>query len=448
MRVPPGPPPRKRGLISTLRYGMAFFSDPIGFVGGRFAQYGDIYYAPSGGVGLYVLKDPDHVRDVLITKADDFAKQHSAFEALSEVLGQGLLTTDGDVWKRHRRLLAPAFSKKAIEGYTDGMVRETETTLNRLRDGKPVDIANEMTDLTLRIVGRTLMGIDVSRDVGRIAGAMSSFQTALAIPRGLPRLVRGPIQERSRRARAELDAMILRVIEERRDSEVRGSDLLQMLLDSSDPENPSDKLSFKEIQDELVTFLLAGHETTSNTLTWALYLLSQHPDVERALRQELSSVLGTRLPTGSDVDQLRLASQIIKEAMRLYPPAYALARRAVRDTQIGPYNVPRRSEVVIWIYFTHRDARYFPEPEQFRPERFEPEAEASRPRHAYLPFGLGPRACIGRSFAQVEATILLASLLQRFTFRYDAKKPPRMRARITLTPAGGLVLVPQSIPPT
>jgi cytochrome P450 len=176
-------------------------------------------------------------------------------------------------------------------------------------------------------------------------------------------------------------------------------------------------------------------------------LLSQNPAVERALRQELSSVLGTRLPNGSDIDQLDLASRIIKESMRLYPPAYALARRAVRDTTIGPYKVPRRSEVVIWIYFTHRDSRYYPQPEQFRPDRFLPDDEAARPRQAYLPFGLGARACIGRSFAQVEATILLASLLQRFTFRYTAKTPPRMRARITLTPAGGLVLVPHAVAP-
>lgn len=441
--LPPGPPARGTGLLGTVRYGLSFFLDPFGFVGGRFERYGDIYHAPSGGVGLYVVKDPDHVRDVLVTRSDDFEKTHTAFESLSEVLGQGLLTSDGDVWRRHRRLLGPAFGKKAIEGYVSGMVREAEGSVARLKDGERRDMAAEMTDLTLRIVGRTLLGIDVSREVGRVARAMSTFQTSLALPRSFPALVRRPLAVRSQRARADLDALILRVIEERRASGKATPDLLQMLLDATDPENPGDRLSSKEIQDELVTFLLAGHETTSNTLAWALHLVSRHPEVERALTEELDRVLGGRLPGPEDIDKLGLADRIIKESMRLYPPAYVLARRAARETRIGQYTVPRGSEVVVWIYFTHRDPRYFPDPEAFKPERFEEAEEARRPRQAYVPFGAGPRACIGRAFAQIEATVLLACLYQRFVFRPADGKPVKARPRITLSPAGGLPMIPR-----
>lgn len=444
--LPPGPPPRSRGFLSTVKYGLAFFLDPFRFVGGRFAEFGDIYYAPSGGVGLYVVKDPDHVRDVLVTHADAFTKTHTAFESLSEVLGEGLLTTDGAVWQRHRRLLGPAFGKKAIDGYLAGMVREAEVTLARMRDGEARDVAADLTDLTLRIVGRTLLGIDVSRDVGRVASAMNTFQTSLAAPRGLPRFLRGPVERRAAGARADLDTMIGAVIEARRNSGRGASDLLQMLLDATDPDNPGDRLSAKEIKDELVTFLLAGHETTSNALAWTMYLLSQNQPAEQALLDELRGTLGDRLPQPEDMEKLAYASRVVKEAMRLYPPAFVLARRAARETTIGRYVVPRGSEVVVWLYFTHRDPRYYPDPESFRPERFEAEAEAARPKQSYLPFGAGPRACIGRAFAQAEATLLLACLYQRFTFRYAQAVPPKPRARITLAPAGGLKMIPRARP--
>jgi cytochrome P450 len=284
----------------------------------------------------------------------------------------------------------------------------------------------------------------VSSEVTRVAQAMGTFQTSLAIPRGLPAALRRPIEKRAQRARAGLDELISRVIAERRASGRRVPDLLQMLLDATDPENPADRLTEKEIMDELVTFLLAGHETTSNTLTWALYLISQSPEVERKLVEELGRELGDRLPRPEDLERLVYTDRVVKEAMRLYPPAFVLARRAARDTTIGPYAVPRGSEVVVWTYFTHRDPRYYPEPEAFRPERFEEAEEARRPKQAYLPFGAGPRACIGRAFAQSEATILLACLYQRFVFQYPKKTPPRMRPRITLTPAGGLRMVPRS----
>ncbi len=391
-------------------------------------------------MGLYVVKHPDHIREVLVTQSDAFEKTHTAFENLSTVLGQGLLTTDGDVWRRHRRILGPAFAKKAIESCVEGMVVETRTTLDRMRPGRPVDASREMIDLTLRIVGRTLLGIDLASEVEKVGRAMRIFQTSLAVPASLPRAVRWPVTRVTERALADLDGVIDSVLSFRKEASRRRNDLLQMLLDAVDPEDPSVRLSDKEIRDELVTFLLAGHETTSNTLTWALYLISQNPDVEAELCREIDDVLAGREPTSTDVDKLVFTEKVVQEAMRLYPPAYVLARRAARDTKLGQYEVPKGSEVVVWLYFTHRDARFYPEPLAFRPHRFDAAEEAKRPKQSYLPFGAGPRACIGRAFAMVEATVVLASLYQKSVYRYRGQRPPRMRPRITLTPADGMPL--------
>lgn len=437
-RVPPGPPPREGGLLSTLRYAASFYFDSLGFIRGRFDRYGDIYYAPSRGVGLYVLRHPDHIRDVLVTQADAFEKTHTAFDSLSAVLGQGLLTSDGEVWMRHRRLLAPAFSKKAVEACVGAMVDETRVSIDRMRPGERHDVAREMTDLTLRIVGKTLLGIDLASEVETVARSMRSLQTFLALPRAVPEVLAWPMRRAMSRAIADLDGVIGRVIAHRRAGGSRRGDLLQMLLDAVDPEDPSVRLSSSEIRDELVTFLLAGHETTSNTLAWALYLLSQAPDVERELVREIDDVLGGAPPTAENVGRLEYTERVVKEAMRMYPPAYVLARRAGRDATIGPWEVPRGSEVVVWTYFTHHDPRYYPEPDVFRPARFTPEEEARRPKQAYLPFGAGPRACIGRSFAMVEATAVLACLYQRRSFGYESPRPPKPAPRITLSPAGGI----------
>jgi cytochrome P450 len=197
------------------------------------------------------------------------------------------------------------------------------------------------------------------------------------------------------------------------------------------------------VRDELVTFLLAGHETTSNTLAWALYLLSQSPAAEAKLCAEIDQVLAGRPPEADDLERLRYAEQIIKEALRLYPPAFAIPRSVSRDVRLGGYDVPAGSEVIAWVYFTHRDPAAFPDPEAFRPERFEPEAEARLPRGAYLPFGAGPRACIGRAFAMSEAVAALACLYQTHTFEYAGRKPPRLAGRITLAPGGGLPMRPR-----
>jgi cytochrome P450 len=435
---PLGPPPRAGDVLSSLRYGLKFFLDPIRFVGERFERYGDPYFAPSSDGGLYVVRKHEHIRDVLVTHADKFAKTHTALQSLSSVLGSGLLTSDGAVWRKHRRLANPAFGKRAIDSYVPAMVDVAEDAANKFRHGEFVALAPRMIDLTLRVVGRTLLGTDVAEDIDAIGRAMSSFQSFLVVPSKLPSLVRRPIERRLETSVSALDTLVHRILRERRNARVDPPDLMQMLLDASDSEGveTDGALSEQEVRDELVTFLLAGHETTSNTLTWAFDCLARHPAVERRLREELKRVVGNRRITADDLSALTFTTAIVHETMRLYPPAYVVARRAIEEASIGRYVVPRGSEVILWTYFAHRDPEVFSDPDQFAPERFI--GSNAFPKCAYIPFGVGPRVCIGRAFAIAEATIALAAIARRWSFQSMTREPPKPVPRITLAPRGGV----------
>ncbi len=437
--LPPGPPPRD-GVLATARYAAGFLFDPLGFVGGRFSRYGDIYYAPSKGRGLYVLRHPDHLREVLVTRAASFAKTHTAFARLSLVLGEGLLTTDGDTWKRQRRMVQPAFAHDRLAGYATVMVEEAARAASAWHDGETRDMSREMMQLTLRVVCRALFGHDVSqRHIDDVSRAMTLFQASLIGLELLPSWMPSPQKARLARALATLDAMTYSVIAERRRRGADGAtDLLQRLIDAVDDEGDRGKLTEKELRDQLVTLLLAGHETTSHALTWTLYLLSQNPAATRDLHAELDGVLGDRDPTYDDLARLPLTDQIFQESMRLYPPVYTIARQAKEDTEIGGYPVPAGSDVMLWVYMTHHDPRFFPDPHAFRPSRFSPEEEARRPKLAFLPFGAGPRACIGKVFAMVEGRLLLATLARRFRFDLAPGQRVEAQPRITLVPRYGM----------
>ena len=443
---PPGPPPRK-GLVDDVRYYWAFARDPIATVAGRFATYGDIYYAPSRDGGLYVIKHPDHIRDVLFTHAAAFHKTHTALDRLSHVLGDGLLTTDGAVWKRHRRMIQPAFHKPRLRQYAAMMAGEADALARRWRDGQTEDMGSAMMGLTLRIVSKSLFSHDVEADIGRVADLMDAFQTSLSGPSILPRWVPSPARRRLQLSVQAMDEMMHGLIEKRRKESAETNsgamgdgppDLLQMLLAAKDDEGDGGGLSDKEIRDQLVTFFVAGHETTSHALTWTWYLLSQNPRAEKALHDELDAVLGGRLPEPGDLDSLPYTEQVIQEAMRLYPPAYAIPRKAHAEASIGEYAVAPGSEVIIWIYMTHRDARFYPDPEKFEPERFAPDRRAELPKLAYLPFGAGARACIGKIFAMVEAKVIVATLAQRFSPRLAPGQRVGVKPRVTLLPKYGM----------
>lgn len=445
-RVPPGPPQRRGGVLGDVAYYLRFMRDPMGFVAGRFETYGDLYYTPTPDGGLYVLKHPDHLREVLATRSASFAKKHTAFETLQKVLGDGLLTTDGEVWKRHRRMLQPAFNKKRMAGYAESMADEARVTEARWGDGQRVDMSREMMELTLRIVGRTLFNHTMGTDTDHVKAAMSSFQSLLSRPDVLPEWIPSPQRRKFRRALGSLDAMIYGMVHARRAIEPAAApqDVLQMLLGATDNEDGDEDgggLTATEVRDHLVTLFLAGHETTSHALTWALYLLSQNRDAWDRLTGELDTVLGDRMPGYEDLEALPYTEAVMSEAMRLYPPAYMVARRAVADTEIGGYQVPAGAEVVAWIYMTHRDPRWYPQPLAFRPERFEPEARAALPKMAYVPFGGGPRACIGAAFAMVEARLILATLASRYRFELEPGHRVAIQPRITLVPKGGMPMI-------
>jgi cytochrome P450 len=462
-RVPKGPPPR-RGVVDALKYVWGFATNPIGFVGDRFARYGDVYFVPppakdllgrfrpgAGNVpeeevadrGLFVFKHPDHVREVLVTRASSFGKDHTAFRSLSQVLGEGLLTTDGDQWKRQRRMVAPAFAPARLAGYARVMTEESLRTVRDWRDGQVIDLGAEMTALTLRVVSRALFGHDSTGDTASVAHAMSTFQDWLTRPDVFPKAF-SPQRRAIARSIETLDRIIYGLIEKRRakaaasgravDGKGAVPDLLGLLVTAVDEEGDGGTMSEREVRDQLVTLFLAGHETTSHALTWTIYLLSQHPQAMLELQRELADVLGGRAAEYDDLPKLPWTGQVFDEAMRLFPPVYSLARRAVEDTEIGGFAIPKGSEVMIWTYFTQRDPRFYPEPDVFRPERFAPGEEAKLPRMAYLPFGGGPRACIGKAFATMEGRLLLANLVQRFSFELVKGQRVIPRPKITLVP--------------
>ena len=433
-----GPTPGGRWTALFQQAGLLF--DPFGVVAGRFARYGDLYRVTTRHGALFVARHPDHLRDVLVTHASKYTKQHSAFRQLARVLGDGLLTSDGATWQRQRRMVQPAFARARMDGYADAMVAEASRTVAGWRDGEAREVSADMMELTLRVVSRTLFGHDAGGDVGDVARAMKDFQSIAARPDLLPAWMPSPWRRRLDRAVATLDRIIHDIIARRREAGAagKGDDLLQMLVDAVDEEGDGQGLSLQEMRDQLVTLFLAGHETTSHALTWTLYLLSQNPAAESRLHAELDAVLAGRAPTLADLDALPYTEQVIKESMRLYPPVYMIARQAAEDTTIGGHHVPRGSEVVLWVYLTHRDPRWFPDHASFRPERFAPEAEAALPKLAWLPFGAGPRACIGRGFAMMEAKLLLAVMAQRHRLALVPGHRVEVLPRVTLVPRHGM----------
>lgn len=447
--VRPPSPPVPAGWVGRLRSLHAFVHDLIGVVGRRFDSLGDIYYVPNADGGLYVIRHPDHIREVLVTNAECWAKTHSAFIRLGRVLGQGLLNTDGEVWRRHRRMIQPAFHKERLQAYSEMMVQEATDMIGRWHDGRPVDLGSELTGVTLHIVSRALFSHEVGADMDAITGAVTVLQDSFAQPDLLPRWLSSPRRRKVRRALRSIDEVMYRLIASRRHgidaAAVRDAgesvDLLQRLLDARDEEGDGTGLSDKEIRDQLVTFFLAGHETTSQALTWTFYLLSQHPDVVAKLHDEFERVLGGRVPRFEDFDSLPYTEQVVKESMRLYPPVFAVARKAAADTRIGDYFVPAGSEVALWIYMAHHDPRWFPQPETFDPERFADPESVQRMKNAYLPFGLGGRTCIGKTFATIEAVLILATVAQRFRLSLAPDHRVALKPRVTLTPKFGMKMI-------
>lgn len=436
---PPGPRQAVplAGLLAYRRGALPFFQSLA-------RRYGDISHFRLAQQEAFFLNHPDYIREVLVTNHQNFMKG-LALQRAKRLLGEGLLTSEGDFHRRQKRLAQPAFHRARIASYATVMTNYAVEMSGRWRDGEILDVSQEMMRLTLAIVGKTLFDADVERDATDVGEAMSVVMdlfNTISIPfYDLLIKLRLPQTRRFDLAKERLDSIIYRLIEERRLSGEDRGDLLSMLLLAQDPEEQGSRMTDEQLRDEAMTIFLAGHETTSNALTWTWYLLSQHPEVEATCHQEIDRVVGSGLPDLDSISSLPYTEKVLLESMRMFPPAWALGRMALNDCEIGGYLVPKGSLVLMSQYVMHRDSRYFPEPDRFDPERWAPELREARPQFSYFPFGGGPRRCIGEGFAWSEGILLLATLARRWQMRLVANHPVELRPVITLRPKYGMKMV-------
>ena len=404
---------------------------------------GPICYTKLLGKRIYFVNDAEYVKRILLDNLANYPKSVTYRNNLRPFLGDGLLISEGDFWKRQRRLAQPAFHLRRLKVLAAAMADAAARMSGGWEHGRVMDVMAAMNAVTMDIVATTLFGADVSGDIGEVAEAMTVLQEETGRVRpaaffDLPDFLVRPRGKRFRNAVATLDRIVNRIIAERRASGETRDDLLSMLLEARD-EDTGEGMTDKQLRDELVTLFLAGHETTAIALTWTFHLLAQNPRAETLLQAEVDEVLGERAaPAFEDLERLPYARLVADEAMRLYPPAYVFSRRAAGDDQLGPFRMPAGAHIVISPYALHRRPDYWPEPDAFWPERFAPGARTDRPKLAYLPFGGGPRICIGNSFAMMEHAIVLAAAVRRWRLESIPGREVRTEPRITLRPRGGL----------
>jgi cytochrome P450 len=415
----------------------------VGFCLQNARKYGDIVYYEAGPLHVYQLNHPDYIKDVLVTHGRNFIKDPWT-EGLKNILGEGLLTSEGEFHLRQRRLAQPVFHRQRIASYADVMTANADQVSSRWHDGERVDMSEEMMGLTLNVVAKTLFSSNVEEETEEIGGALTAFLEwwfIVTLPGGnIVRKLPLPINRRYEQSVERMDKTIYRLIGEHRASGDQG-DLLSMLLQAQDTEGGSGRMTDLQVRDEAITIFLAGHETTANALTWTWYLLSRNPSVEAQLHEELDRVLGGRVPTLSDIPQLKYTEMVFSEAMRLFPPAWAIGRRPIEDYEVGGYHVPVGAVITMCQFVVHRDPRFYPNPARFDPMRWTPEEKAKRPKFAYFPFGGGNRLCIGESFAWMEGVLVLATLAQEWRARLAPGHKVGTRPRVTLRPAGGMPML-------
>lgn len=443
-RFPPG---LKRNLPFYLFSGFFRPGNPLLLFEYLASTFGRVSSYRIGPSDVVVMNDPELIRQVLVVQPQNFIKERTQ-RRMKILLGEGLITSDGEIHKRQRRIAAPAFHRQRIQAYASVMVERAAAMRDPWSPGVEIDAAAEMMRLALQIVARTLFNSDVTSDVQHINDEVNAIMRLYNFLIALPRaedLLHLPIPGlmRFRRARRRLDKIVYRMIEARRQEGIDGGDLLSMLLAARDDEDDHSGMSDEQLRDEVLTIFLAGYETVANALAWTWLLLAQNPEAETKLHEEIDSVLGGRLPTLEDLPQLRYAEMVLAESMRLYPPAWAMGRQAIRDVEVGPYKLPAGSYVFFSQYIIQRNAEYFPEPLRFDPERFTAERKADRPRFAYFPFGGGNRQCIGESFAWMEAILSLTTIAQRWRLKLVPGQRIEVQPKITLRPKYGIRMVPE-----
>lgn len=428
-------PPGTYGLRNLRR----FMGEPLPFLEESTARYGDVVDFLVAGKRWVLLNHPADIEAMFVTHAavmgrDDYSR------ILKRVLGNGLLTSDGELWKRQRKLAGAAFTPKRIKGYASAMASVTDRGLGRLKTGETVNLHDEMSHLTMDVVADVLFGAGLGPgDVQTVGSSMEVFNDyfgrsleAILLPPWVPT----PRNQAMARALERIDRLVYRLIDERRAETQRGvvrDDLLGAMVAATDEAGGMDD---RQLRDESITLFLAGHETTALALTHALYLVAQHPEIEARMLAEIRSVLGDRLPTEADVPRLALTERVIKEAMRLLPPAWLTGREATADVELNGMRFEKGTQFLVSQWLVHRDPRWFSDPEVFDPDRFLPERSKERPRFAYFPFGGGPRTCIGSHFAMMEAVLMLAITLRRFHVELLPHTRLDFAPSVTLRPNG------------
>ena len=402
-------------------------------------KYGDLAHYKIGWNHIVFLNHPDYIREVLVVQNDNFVKERTVRRS-KMLLGEGMITAEGTQHRAQRQVAQPAFHRQRIPDYAATVVREAARMRDRWHDGEQRDIAIDMMHLTLSIVAETLFAADLREEVHELADAINrimglyNFLVMLPAAEWLVHM-RPPGLAAFVRARKRIDAVVHRMIEAHRKHPSDGGSLLDLMLAASPDRSPAAE---KSLRDQVITIFLAGYETVANALSWTWYLLSQNPDAERRLHQEIDLELQGRLPGYEDIPRLRYAEMVLAESMRLYPPAWAMGRYALHDFSLGDYFLPAKTTVLMSQFVTHRDPRFFPDPLRFNPDRFTPEAKARRTRFTYFPFGAGFRQCIGESFAWMEGVLVLATLAQKWKLRLVPGHAVEPEPLITLRPKYGM----------
>jgi cytochrome P450 len=452
MNLPPGPINYNAGIGLTWRHAFRLWWDPLVFVRELAKEYGDVVFYRLFGYEAYQIYHPDLVREILVTQAKSFIRSERQMGIIKSYVGEGVLTSEGEFWRRQRRIVQPAFAMKAIERMTRIQVEEAAVLLDRWREGAEVHIHVEMIRLTIRAVSRALFGRLTEGAEAELAQAIvklseSSFGE-VSSPIKLPDWLPLPLMLRIKAAKAYVQKYVGETIARRRAAGEAGDDLLGMLLTSVDDQGDGKGMTDQQAYNEALSMFFAGHHTTAACLCWTLYLLATHPQWMRRVRGEAQAVLGERLPTMADMGELPIAMMVLKESMRMYPPAWSLfCREAVEEVELGGYTISKGGWCFMYPWVLQVDPRFFPEPEKFDPERFSPQREKLIPTGAYVPFGLGAHSCIGQKMAMVTMEQMLPLLVRRMDYHLaPGQGEPEPEPTVSLRPKGDIRLIVEPIP--
>ncbi len=449
-KLPPGPP--SAGFLG-LDFVTKFKSDPLTTAMNLKREWGDFICIKVGPLHWFMLSHPDQVKEVFVTRHREFGKTDRFKQVISSVDGNGLVVSEGDFWLKQRRTIQPIFHHDRLSTYTSVITQKTHDALNTWKPGQKLDIASEMTQLTLRAISKILFGLDVNEEAHALGDAVTTISQVLLkefsdifyLPDWLPI----PSKSQKRKATETIDSFIQRAIHAHQspnsgsasdgDSNHGGNDLLAMLLCAKDPEGDDQLMSLQQVRNEAITLFNAGHDSTAAALSWTWYLLMKNPDVYERVIAEVDSALAGETPTFKSLSSLKLTKAVVKEALRLYPPAWVIPRKALSDTEISGYRIPKDSILNFFCYVTQRDERFFPDPDSFRPERFLPENEHSLNQFAFYPFGYGPRGCIGKDLALMEMELVVAIVSQKVKFQLaSANEEVKPNPLVSLEPLGGI----------